>query len=82
MNELKVCIGTTCHLNGANNVVMTFQHLVEEHSLHDKLEISAIFCDKTCSQKGVAVHVNGKPYRISSAEARQFFLNTVIPELK
>jgi len=82
MNELKVCIGTTCHLNGANNVVMTFQHLMEEHSLHDKLELSAIFCDKSCSSKGVAVHFNGNAYRISSAQARQFFLNTVIPGLK
>ena len=82
MNQLRVCIGTSCHLNGANNIIMTFQHLLEEYGLHDKVEMSAIFCDKTCSAQGVAVQFNEKTFRISSTEARQFFINTLMPEIK
>ena len=82
MNQLRICIGTSCHLNGSNNVVVTFRHLLEEHKLHDKIELSAVFCAKDCSGEGVAVHFNDESYRITPAEARQFFINTVIPNLK
>lgn len=82
MNQLKVCIGTSCHLNGANSVSMTFRHLMEEYNLYEKLELSAIFCANGCSEEGVAVHFNDNTYRITPDEARQFFAQTVLPGLK
>ena len=82
MEQLRVCVGTSCHLNGANNIVMSFRHLIEEYDLHDKVELSAMFCAKTCSNKDVAVWFGDKTYRITAAEARQFFLSTVIPAIE
>ena len=35
MTELRVCIGSACHLNGARNVIASFRHMIEEHDLHD-----------------------------------------------
>ena len=81
MHELKICVGTACHLNGANNVLMTFRHLMEEYSLHEKLDLSVMFCGKTCSCKDVAVTFDGEEFRIDSADARKFFLNTVLPKV-
>ncbi len=82
MIELKVCIGTSCHLNGAHNVVMTFQHLIEEYSLHDKVTMSASFCMKKCSRSDVAVSVNDNETRISPETARAFFKENVLPLTK
>jgi len=82
MLELKVCIGSACHLNGAHNVVATFQHLVEEYKLHDKINLVASFCMKQCAQKGVAVSINNEETRIQPEEARSFFRENILPLAK
>ena len=82
MISLSVCIGTSCHLNGANNVAMSFQHLIEQYDLHDKVTVSAAFCMQTCSQTGVSVKINDEKFRINANEARTFFKEKVLPLVK
>lgn len=79
MVELSVCIGSACHVNGANNVVMSFRHLIEEHNLHEKINFSVSFCMKKCAGKGVSVQLNGEQHRIQAEEARSFFQEKVMP---
>lgn len=79
MVELNVCIGSACHLNGAHNVVTTFQHLIEEYNLHDTITLKASFCMKTCSGGGVSVTLNGQPEKIGADDARRFFKEKVLP---
>ncbi|MDF2942332.1 MAG: hypothetical protein K0S01_1190 [Herbinix sp.] len=82
MVEINVCIGTSCHLNGSYNVVQTFQQLIEEYSLHEKIEFEAKFCMKECQNKGVSVSVDGVAYRIEPENAREFFLSTILCKMK
>ena len=79
MITLSVCIGTSCHLNGANNVVMSFQHLIEEYGLHDQVTVAAAFCMQTCSNCGVSVKINEEKFVIKAEEARGFFKEKVLP---
>ena len=79
---LSVCIGTSCHLNGANNVVMSFQHLIEEFDLHEKVTVSAAFCMQTCSGSGVSVTIGQERFVIKAEEARSFFKEKVLPLAK
>lgn len=79
MTELSVCIGSACHLRGAQNVVQTFQHMIEEYSLNDKIDFKATFCMRMCGQKGVSVTLNGEKFNIPSTSAREFFREKVLP---
>ena len=79
--ELNVCIGSSCHLKGSYNVIQAFQKLIEDHGLHEKIEMKAQFCMKQC-QKGVSVSLGDEIHSVSSETARVFFLNTVVPELQ
>lgn len=79
MINLSVCIGTSCHLNGANNVVVTFQHLIEEYKLHDLVTLSASFCAQTCSRDTVSVKINDEKFAIHANDARSFFKGKVLP---
>ncbi|MGI6161016.1 MAG: (2Fe-2S) ferredoxin domain-containing protein [Christensenellales bacterium] len=81
MNKIGVCIGSSCHLKGSYNVLQTFQQLLEEHKLHDSLEIAAQFCMKEC-QNGVAVSFMDKTYSVSPENAGAFFRSTVLPAIK
>lgn len=79
MIEVNVCIGTACHLRGSYNVVQTFQQMIEQHRLHDKLDFKTSFCLKECQNEGVAVSVDGKHYSVPSSGAREFFKTTILP---
>ncbi|MEE0681635.1 MAG: (2Fe-2S) ferredoxin domain-containing protein [Candidatus Gastranaerophilaceae bacterium] len=79
MVELSVCIGSSCHLKGSYNVIQTFQHLIEENALHDKVDFKATFCMKRCERPGVAVLLDGEEFSITPETAREFFKTTVMP---
>lgn len=78
MLELEVCIGSSCHLKGSYNLIQTFQQLIEEYNLHDKIEMKAQFCMKQC-QRAVSVSLNGELFSVSSETAREFFRTSVVP---
>lgn len=77
MIHLKVCVGTSCHINGGYNVISTFQHMIEEYGLHDKVAVDVSFCMRECAKSGVSVMVDDKPYRVEPEKARTFFTETV-----
>lgn len=82
MTELSVCIGSACHLKGSYNIIQTFQQLVEENGLHEKINFKASFCMKKCNQAGVNVDLNGEKYNIAPEVAREFFYEKVVPLVK
>ncbi len=81
MKELSICVGSACHLKGSYNVIQTFQQMMEELGLHDKLELKATFCLKSCHEDGVSMVFDGKKLNVSSEGARKFFLDVVVPAL-
>jgi NADH:ubiquinone oxidoreductase subunit E len=80
MTEITVCIGSSCHLKGSYNVMQTFQQMIEECSAHDRVELKAAFCMKTCHNQGVSVTVDGRPYSVLPEQARAFFRTAVLGE--
>lgn len=82
MVAINVCIGTSCHLNGSYNVVQTFQQLIEEFELHEKIEFNAYFCMKQCNNKGVSVTVDEEVFRLEPENAREFFQTTILGKVK
>ena len=79
MVSISVCIGTSCHLNGANNVVMSFQHLIEELQLHDKVMLNAAFCMNACAKDSVCIRIGDERFSIKAEEARTFFKENILP---
>lgn len=79
MIELSVCIGSSCHLKGAYNVIQIFQQLIEENALHNIIELKATFCLRECSNPGVSVSIKGEGHHIKPENAREFFKDSVMP---
>ena len=78
MLEVHVCIGSSCHLKGSYNVIQTFQQLIEENKLHDKIDMKAQFCMKRC-QQGVSVMLDQEAFSVSPETARTFFQQNIFP---
>lgn len=80
--ELKVCIGSACHIKGSYNVINAFQQLIEEYQIFDEVELKAVFCLGHCVE-AVSVQINdGEIYSVSGESARSFFKTHVLSKLK
>ncbi len=79
MIELRVCIGSSCHLKGSYNVIQTFQQQIEAYKLHDVIDFKSTFCMKRCAHAGVGISLNGEAYHISPDNVREFFQTMVLP---
>lgn len=59
MIEVSICVGSSCHLKGAADVVSTFKKLHQKYNLNHKVHLKASFCQGHCTN-GVAVNIDGK----------------------
>ena len=50
MITVTVCVGSSCHLKGARDVIERFQTLLAEHGLKDKVELKGAFCMERCGE--------------------------------
>lgn len=78
MLSVKICIGTSCYLKGAYNVLQYFQHEIEAKNLHDKIDITGSFCMGNCGH-GVTLSINEKIYAVAPEDAPKFFKETIAP---
>ncbi|WBW96261.1 (2Fe-2S) ferredoxin domain-containing protein [Oceanirhabdus sp. W0125-5] len=80
---LSVCVSSTCHLNGSYNVVTTFQQIIEERNLSNKVELKLVFCLGNCKKgKGVSVKIDDSEiYSVLEVTATKFFETEVLPKL-
>ncbi len=52
--NLKVCVGSSCHLKGSYEVIEAFKEILKKYDVEDLVELQASFCLGYCSQ-GVTV---------------------------
>lgn len=76
--KITVCIGSSCHLKGARQVVETLQALIQEHRLQDRVELGGTFCMGNC-QHGVCVTLDDQPFSLTPDTVRSFFDDEVLP---
>lgn len=74
---INVCVGSACHLKGAYKVVESFQKLISEYRLEDKVELKGHFCLGYCTE-GVSVLLEEKVYSLNKDNVEEFFKNEVI----
>lgn len=56
--EIKICIGSACHLKGSYDVIKNCQNYIRSNQLESKIDLKSAFCLGRCSE-AVSVQVNG-----------------------
>lgn len=77
---LTVCIGSSCHLKGSKKVAQTFEKLISENNLREKINFHAAFCMGNC-QNGISVSLDDKVYSVTPETAEEFFRSEVMSRL-
>jgi len=67
MVTVTVCVGSSCHLKGAREVIMRFNGLLEELGLADKVTLKGSFCMERCGE-GVNWQIDEEPLTSASVE--------------
>ncbi len=76
--NIKVCVGSSCHLKGSRQVVETIQQLIAENNLKNKVELAGAFCMGKC-QQGVCVSVEDSVFSVTPENVDAFFEKEVSP---
>ena len=80
MVKVTVCIGSSCHIKGAREVVETFQERIAKNDLSRKVELGGTFCMGKC-QEGVCVTVDDKFFSVSPDTVKEFFEKEILKRI-
>jgi NADH:ubiquinone oxidoreductase subunit E len=50
MIEIKVCVGSSCHIRGGTQTLKALEALIEDSGLSDKIDLRADLCLDNCLQ--------------------------------
>ena len=79
---VQVCVGSSCHLKGSEEIVELFQKAVETHHLEQEVTLAGSFCIGKCNRIGVTVQVDDDVYTgITRETFQEFFKEKVLEKL-
>lgn len=79
--DIKICVGSSCHLKNSNEVINYIKNAIEENNLSDKINLKGSFCMGNCGKEGVGVKINDESFSVKLEEVEKFFNNEVLKRL-
>ena len=80
---VEVCVGSSCHLKGAPEIVELLQKNIAENHLEDDIVLAGSFCAGKCNRVGVTITVGDTIYTgISKEGFMDFWRDTILPALE
>ena len=81
MVDVKVCVGSSCHIRGGAKTLKVLMSLIESHGLAGKVDLAADLCLENCIQAPNVV-VDGDTFGgITPDKAEQFFSNNILAKV-
>ena len=72
---IRVCVGSSCYIKGAPEIVEMFQKKIAENKLEDEITLVGSFCTGKCNRIGVTITVNDDVYTGLTRETFTDFWN-------
>lgn len=77
---VQICVGSSCHLKGSEQIVELMQKAVEDNHLETEITLAGSFCTGQCNRIGVTVIVDDEAYTGVTPETFNKFFKTNILE--
>ena len=76
---VQVCVGSSCHLKGSQDIVELFEKAVKDHNIEDEVVLSGSFCIGKCNRVGVTVQVDDEIHvGITRENFKDFFAENIL----
>ena len=80
---VQVCVGSSCHLKGSQEIVELLHRAVEEHHIEDDVVLSGSFCIGRCNRVGVTIQVDDDIHvGITNENFREFFNKNILEPIE
>jgi len=67
MTTVTVCVGSSCHIKGARDIIMRFNELLKDRQLEDRVELKGSFCMDRCAE-GINWQIDDTPISSTTVE--------------
>ena len=79
MLVVQICVGSSCHLKGSQEIVELMQKAVEEYNLDGDVVLVGSFCIGKCNREGVTVQINDDVHvGITPQNFKEFFQKNIL----
>ena len=76
---VQVCVGSSCHIKGSQDIVELLEQAVAENYIEDEVVLSGSFCIGKCNRVGVTVQVNDDVHvGVTRENFREFFKEHIL----
>ena len=76
---IQVCVGSSCHLKGSEEIVHLLQKAIEDHRLEGEITLAGSFCIGKCNRDGVTVQINDDIHvGITTQNFKDFFKKNIL----
>ena len=80
---IQICVGSSCHLKGSQDIVELLQKAVEDYHLEDEVVLTGSFCIGKCNRVGVTVQVDDEVHvGVTRENFSEFFKNNVLAKIE
>jgi len=82
MITVTVCVGSSCHIKGAREMITCFNEFLTKEGLQDKVELKGSFCMERCGE-GINWEINGEVLSSPSVdEGAKMFRKRILKALE
>lgn len=79
---VQVCVGSSCHLKGSEEIVSLLKKNVAEYHLENDITLAGSFCVGKCNRDGVTVQVDDEVFvGITGENFKEFFNDKILKNL-
>ncbi len=80
---VQICVGSSCHLKGSEDIVSLLQSAIEERNLSNDITLAGNFCTGKCNREGVTITVDDNIYTgVTKDNFKEFFEDKILKALK
>ena len=79
MLVVQICVGSSCHLKGSQQIVELMQKAVEEYNLAGDVVLVGSFCVGKCNREGVTMQINDDIHvGVTPQNFKEFFKKNIL----
>ena len=79
MLVVQICVGSSCHLKGSQEIVNLMQNAVAQHALEGEVVLMGSFCIGKCNRDGVTVQIDDDIHTgVTPNNFNEFFVKNIL----
>ena len=80
---VQICVGSSCHLKGSEEIVGMMERALTEYGIEDDVILTGSFCIGKCNRVGVTIQVGDDIHvGINTENFREFFVKNILEVVK